>query len=98
MLVIHLAYVFVCLCLCRTHFGQKSKESTNENFQVCLRTQVQSRILALQIAAYCTDAKETFASLSEKWVRKIKIIVAVKRYGLTRKCKNLQRFLKKSIF
>ena len=38
MLVIHLAYVFVCLCLCRTHFEQKLTESTNENFQVCLRT------------------------------------------------------------
>ena len=62
MLVIHLAYVFVCLCLCRTHFEQKLTESTNENFQVCLRKQVQSWIFALQIAAYCTEAEETFAS------------------------------------
>ena len=69
-----------------------------EIFQVSLRKQVQSRTSTIQLAAYWKDAKETFVSSSKKWVRKIKIIGAVKPYELTRNRKNWQRFLKTSVF
>ena len=64
------------------------------------RKQVHSWIPALQLATYWTDVGKTLASLSKKWVRKIKteIIGVVKRYPLTQKRKNAQRVLKTSVF
>ena len=51
-------------------------------------------IPVLELETYWTYAEKTFASSFKKWVRKIKIKGVVKRYVLTPKRKNPERFLK----
>ena len=57
-------------------------------------------ILALQIAPNWTDREKSFASLTKKWITKRirKVIGVAKRYALTLKGKNLQKFLKHLCF
>ena len=88
-------FVFFYVWAGRTLFFTKT-ESTNRNFQVCSRKQVRSWILILQLAISWTDVGKIFASLSKNWFRKRMGIA--KHNMLTRKRKNLQRFLKTSVF
>ena len=61
----HLACVFVYIWAGRTHFGQILTESTNENFYVRPRKQVESWIPALQLATYWLEEEKNCKDFSK---------------------------------
>ena len=85
-----------CLCFSWSHaFWIRINKTYKQEFSsVCEETSL-ILDLTLQLATYWTDTENTFAILSKKRMRKIKIkiIDVVKHYALTRK-----RFLKTSVF
>ena len=82
-------------CLSWPHaFWTKINRICKREFSGCPRKQVRSWLLPLQLATYLKDTEKAFANSSKKWVRKGKTIEAIKRYALTPKRRNSQRFLK----
>ena len=87
-------WVFAYVVAGWMHFGQKLKESTSENLQVCWRT----HILGSPHFNYqhTEEKRKKPSSVRPKnwWEKKEEIIGVLKRYPLTPKHKNSQRFLK----